>query len=121
MFNSKTNKRVALGSLASIALMGAGFGLTAEAQPAGNQQNAAQTLAACIQGSKSADILLVFDQTGSLVGRGDQKTPTDPDAMRVKAAKAFAHEMARYAEDNSAKIKVKLAGFDEQYHAYGGW
>ena len=120
---SKTNykKVLATAALASTAAMASSIGTFANAQSPATEQNAAQNLAACIQGSKSADILLVIDETGSLVGKGTDGTATDPDGKRVAAAKNFAREMARYADDNKAAINVKLAGFDQEYRAHGGW
>lgn len=121
MSKATYKKVLASAALALTAVMASSIGTFANAQSPSAQQNAAQNLAACIQGSKSADILLVIDETGSLVGKGTDGTATDPEGKRVVAAKNFAREMARYADDNQAAINVKLAGFDQEYRAHGGW
>lgn len=121
---SKTfyKKAFATGVLASTAIVSSSLGTFANAQEnPDTNQNAAQRLAACIQGSKSADILLVIDETGSLVGKGSNPQATDAEGKRVDAAMNFAREMARYADDNKAAINIKLGGFADDYLPHGGW
>lgn len=76
--------------------------------------------AGCIAGSKSGDILLVMDESGSLVGTGTDAA-TDPDAKRVDAAQSFVQKMAEYAEVTDSDINVRLAGFGGGYNAATGW
>ncbi|MDN6676192.1 vWA domain-containing protein [Corynebacterium variabile] len=81
-------------------------------------------LGSCIAATKTADILLILDQSASLKGF-DGKPPTDPDNIRVDATRDLVKQLGTHAEDLGADINVKLAGFGEGYHNstgdYGDW
>ena len=78
----------------------------------------------CIASEKSADLLLVLDQSASLVGYEGSK-PTDADFFRVDATSDIVKQLASLGEDNGADINVKLAGFGSEYYSdpaeYGDW
>ncbi|WP_130840543.1 vWA domain-containing protein [Corynebacterium neomassiliense] len=80
-------------------------------------------LGACLVGSRSADILLIMDESASL--KGFNAEPTDKDNLRVDAAKDLVRQLSRHADDLDAQINVKLAGFGDGYRSgadsYGGW
>ncbi|WP_275440785.1 vWA domain-containing protein [Corynebacterium freneyi] len=86
----------------------------------GGGDRALSEFAGCIAGSKSGDILLVMDESGSLAGT-DTITATDPDAKRVDAAQAFVKKMADYADATGSDINVRLAGFGGDYNAATDW
>lgn len=77
-------------------------------------QSALRDFAGCIAGASAASVLIVMDESASLVGFGDEEA-TDPEALRVAAAKDFAGRMARYAERSGAEVDVALAGFADGY------
>lgn len=103
--------------IAALALTAGATGAVAQEQ----DENAAfGDFAGCIAGSKSGDILLVMDESGSLVGSGTDAA-TDPDAKRVEAAQAFVSRMAEYAEVTESDINIRLAGFGGTYNAATDW
>lgn len=86
-----------------------------ERAAAGDQGHAAvRDFAGCIAGAGAASVLIVMDESASLVGFGDEPA-TDPEALRVAAARDFAGRMARYAQRSGAEIDVALAGFADGY------
>ncbi|AGP29784.1 vWA domain-containing protein [Corynebacterium terpenotabidum] len=110
--------------LAGAALLGAS---PAAAQTTGiseDGQNNINALGSCIAATKSANILLILDQSASLKGF-DDKTATDPDNVRVDATRDLVQQLSTHATDLGADINVKLAGFGEGYHNatgdYGDW
>ncbi|CUU66615.1 vWA domain-containing protein [Corynebacterium variabile] len=133
--NRATRLAAALGSgalLAGAALVGAPAALAQDAPqdtPQGtgispDGQESINELGSCIAATKSADILLILDQSASLKGF-DGKPPTDPDNIRVDATRDLVKQLGTHAEDLGANINVKLAGFGEGYHNatgdYGDW
>ncbi|RAV33069.1 VWA domain-containing protein [Corynebacterium heidelbergense] len=85
--------------------------------------------ASCIANDKHAQVLLVMDESASLKGMqgpdGKDTPPTDPNNVRVAAAKDFVQQLGRSGQDFGADIEVKLAGFGEGYRSapgdYGEW
>ncbi|WP_417288078.1 vWA domain-containing protein [Corynebacterium variabile] len=85
----------------------------------------------CIDASKSANVLLILDQSASLQGfdpntkEFDASLATDPDKFRVEMARDITHQFQQLATDHDADINVKLAGFGEEYYdsqgEYGDW
>ncbi|AIT62205.1 vWA domain-containing protein [Corynebacterium doosanense] len=101
---------------------GSAFGVPqAQAQlpaPPPSENNALNDFAGCMAGEKTADVLLVLDQSGSL-------KESDPDGLRVGAAQDFVGELARYGENAGVDIRVRTAGFGTSYYGdeagYGSW
>lgn len=107
------------------------FGLPAATAQPGGETGLSQTgqdniadLGSCIAATKSADILLIIDQSESLKGFGGEP-PTDPRNVRVDATRDLVNQLGIHAGDLNADINVKLAGFGDGYHNntsdYGGW
>ncbi len=85
------------------------------ATPAGATDNAAvDRFGACLAGQKAGDLLILFDESGSL-------TDSDPAAARVKAAQYLADTLARYADRTNAKLDVGIAGFSTEYTMRKDW
>lgn len=94
--------------------------------PAEARENQALAeFAGCMAGAGGANLLIVMDQSGSLVEDIGDNPATDPEHRRVDAAQDFVSELARYGEEAGADIRVRTAGFGETYYAdeseYGGW
>ncbi|MBV7294585.1 VWA domain-containing protein [Corynebacterium sp. TAE3-ERU12] len=113
----RTARRV-LALAATGVLVGAITAGGASAQPAPN--DAPEAFAGCIAGAHAADILIVMDESESLVGFAGEQA-TDPSAVRVKAATDFAHHMAAHAAATGADISVAIAGFADDYRTHSGW
>ncbi|QDZ43198.1 vWA domain-containing protein [Corynebacterium sp. sy039] len=97
-----------------------------QAQPAEQQESSAMSdFAACMAGSQRGDLLIVMDQSASLVDEFDGIPATDPKALRVDAASDFVKELARYGQETGVDIRVRTAGFGEGYYNdepnYGSW
>lgn len=123
-----TVSAVGAAALLSTATM---FGLPAATAQPGGETGLSQTgqdniadLGSCIAATKSADILLIIDQSESLKGF-DGEPPTDPRNVRVDATRDLVNQLGIHAGDLNADINVKLAGFGDGYHNdtsdYGGW
>ena len=122
-----TGSAALLGGIASVGLPVAGAQPDSVLSPDG--QAHINDLGACIAGSKSANILLIMDESASLRGPNADEDftsgPTDPDDIRVAAARDLVQQLSRHADDLDADINVKLAGFGEGYNSdpkiYGDW
>lgn len=68
----------------------------------------------CLASEKSGDLLLLFDESGSL-------TQTDPKAARVQAARYLLQTLGRYADRVQADLSVSVAGFAETYATEHDW
>lgn len=97
----------------------------APAPEQGQENQALAEFAGCMAGAGGAHLLIVMDQSGSLVEDIGDNPATDPEHRRVDAAQDFVSELARYGEETGADIRVRTAGFGEAYYAdeaeYGGW
>ena len=96
--------------LGTIALIMAGP-LESRAEPA---TKAVDRFAACVASSGQADVLILMDESGSLVS-------TDRRNTRLVATKFFLNRLASLADDGSMSIDVRLAGFANDYDPLGGW
>lgn len=120
-------RRTAAGALATalLGLSGAGASLSAWAQPSSDSPDAVADFTACMAGSGRADVLVVMDQSGSLVDSYGGLPAMDPQHRRVDAAQDFVTELARFGEDTQTDIRVRTAGFGAAYYAdpenYGSW
>ena len=119
MTNHRSTMKRVVGAMgvAALALASSATGAYAQ-EAAGN--DAFNDFAGCIAGSTGADILLVMDESGSLVGTGSEPA-SDPDAKRVDAAKSFVQKMAEYAEITDKTIDVRLAGFGAGFNGATEW
>lgn len=111
--------------LAGSSLLGAGTATAQDDGPvSGTGQSNIDSFGACIAADKSANVLLILDQSASLKGfEGDPAT--DPDNVRVDATRDLVKQFQQLAADSSSTINVKLAGFGQGYHNspndYGDW
>lgn len=118
---------IAAGTLALIgpALWSPAVVSSQESPATATEPNALSDFAACMAGSGTADLLVVMDQSGSLVQEVGDNPATDPEHLRVDAAQDFTTELARYGEESGVDIRVRTAGFGAGFHAdeaeYGGW
>lgn len=109
-----------LAAAGTLLILGAGaaFGIPEAQAQAPAENNALNDFAGCMAGEKTADVLLVLDQSGSL-------KESDPDGLRVGAAQDFVGELARYGDDAGVDIRVRAAGFGTSYYGeesgYGSW
>ena len=121
---------VAAASLAALGGMGVGV-----AQPAAPNEALPQ-LGACMAERGALDVLILMDETGSLVGEFNESTGsidtsvpgTDDDHNRIPAAQSFVDELVARQADTGADVRVRVAGFGQDYHSgatdpanYGPW
>ena len=121
---------VAAASLAALGGMGVGV-----AQPTAPNEALPQ-LGACMAERGALDVLILMDETGSLVGEFNESTGsidtsvpgTDDDHNRIPAAQSFVDELVARQADTGADVRVRVAGFGQDYHSgatdpanYGPW
>lgn len=70
----------------------------------------------CAKTNKSANVLLLIDQSSSLSGDGG----SDPDNVRRQAATDFVGQLASYASKNNIDVSVMASGFHGNYTP-GSW
>ena len=70
----------------------------------------------CAKTNKSANVLLLIDQSSSLSGDGG----SDPDNVRRQAATDFVGQPASYASKNNIDVSVMASGFHGNYTP-GSW
>ncbi|MBG6122891.1 vWA domain-containing protein [Corynebacterium aquatimens] len=90
-------------------------------------QKGLQDLGACVSRNEQLDVMLLMDETGSLVPKDGEWKGTDPEHNRVPAAQTFVESLAERQEDTGTKVRVRVTGFGETYksgttdQAYGDW
>ncbi|MGV0393918.1 vWA domain-containing protein [Corynebacterium riegelii] len=114
------------------ALTGMGVGLSQPAPP----NEALPQLGACMAERGALDVVILMDETGSLVGEFNEATGsidtsvpgTDDDHNRIPAAQSFVDELVARQADTGADVRVRVAGFGQEYHSgatdpanYGPW
>ncbi len=114
------------------ALTGMGVGLSQPAAP----NEALPQLGACMAERGALDVVILMDETGSLVGEFNEATGsidtsvpgTDDDHNRIPAAQSFVDELVARQADTGADVRVRVAGFGQEYHSgatdsanYGPW
>lgn len=115
-----------------VALGGMGVGVGKPDAP----NEALPQLGACMAERGALDVVILMDETGSLVGEYDSNTQsideslpgTDDDHNRVPAAQSFVDELVTRQADTGADVRVRVAGFGQEYHSgatdpanYGPW
>lgn len=116
---------------ASLAVLTTAMPAVAQA-PAPN--DSLQKLGACMAERGALDVVILMDETGSLVGefadgRVDESLPgSDDDHNRIPAAQSFVDELVDRHIDTGVDIRVRVAGFGQEYHSgatdpanYGEW
>ncbi|HJG44256.1 vWA domain-containing protein [Corynebacterium phoceense] len=97
----------------------------ASAQAPDQAPHGMSEFAACMAGSGSADLLVIMDQSASLVDSFNNQPATDPEHLRIEAASDFVRELSRWAGDYDVDLRVRTAGFGEGFYSddteYGGW
>jgi len=68
----------------------------------------------CLAGGGTGDIVLLFDESGSLQA-------TDPKNDRVTAGRYLVRQLTSFAENSGASINVKVATFASDYSSIGEW
>jgi hypothetical protein len=106
--------------VAAVAL-GLGPVLLISTSPASAAGSAIDQLGACMAGGGKADVLLVLDTSASLKEGSHGHPATDPNDVRVKAARFFVDQLAATVKDTNAHVDVALAGFADKFTPYGGW
>ena len=114
------------------ALTGMGVGLSQPTPP----NEALPQLGACMAERGALDVVILMDETGSLVGEFNEATGsidtsvpgTDDDHNRIPAAQSFVDELVARQADTGADVRVRVAGFGQEYHSgatdsanYGPW
>ncbi|MDR1635664.1 MAG: VWA domain-containing protein [Bifidobacteriaceae bacterium] len=76
----------------------------------------------CLQGAGGrGDLLILMDESASLRGYTNF-TASDPDAVRVTAARLMLNQLAQTAETNNwSGLNVSVAGFSSDYEERLGW
>lgn len=129
--HSTLRRGVAAAAAASLAALSAWS--PAAAQPAG-PNDALPQLGACMAERGALDVVLLIDETGSLVGEfrdgkiDESVLGSDDDHNRIPAAQSFVDELVARQADTNVDIRVRVAGFGEQYKSgatdpanYGDW
>ena len=127
---------------AAAAMTAASFAVLTTAMPAVAQVEAQapapndslQQLGACMAERGALDVVMLIDETGSLVGefvdgRVDESLPgSDDEHNRIPAAQSFVDELVDRHTDTGVDIRVRVAGFGQEYHSgatdpanYGEW
>lgn len=108
---------------------------TGNAVQAEGGDNALGQLGACLANNDELDVLLLMDETNSLVNRWDDgkkiegEPGADPDHFRIPAAQSFAKILLQKSEDQNLTTNIKIAGFGHTYknelnnpgEGYKGW
>ena len=81
---------------------------------ADNKNSGASRYGACLAAQKSGELLLLFDESGSLQS-------SDPKAARVTAAKYLVQTLGKYADRVGADVDVAIAGFSDSYAVHQNW
>ena len=108
--------------LLALLVIGAGVAGAQPSAPARTQSAAAQTdpatspaitqLRSCLAERKHGDLVLMIDTSASLA-QGDENTPaSDPDAVRVDAAKLLLARLTEALAKSQIAMDVAVAGFD---------
>lgn len=84
----------------------------ADAQP--SQESAADKYVACLNGSKSGDVLVLVDTSASLQA-------SDAENARIRAAEYLLRRLAKSADDGQLELNVALAGFDNRFTPPAQW
>ena len=74
----------------------------------------ANRFGACVAAQKTGDLLLLFDESGSL-------QDTDPEGARVTAARYLLQTLGKFADRVNAKLEVASAGFADDYNPEHDW
>ena len=93
-----------------------------------------QQLGACMAERGALDVVVLMDETGSLVGefvddRVDESLPgSDDEHNRIPAAQSFVDELVDRHADTGVDIRVRVSGFGQEYRSgatdpanYGEW
>lgn len=91
-------------------------GLPAHAQPVATT-SAVADYGACLAGQKHGDLLLLLDESGSLA----PPSGSDPQAMRVPAAKRLLEKLAAWTAHTQVRLDVAIAGFGDSYSPRHDW
>lgn len=83
--------------------------VSAEEEP-----SAVERFSACVAGAGQGDVLVLFDESGSL-------KKSDPDAARVTAGRHLITSLADFADRAGADLQLRMAGFGTQFRPYGDW
>ena len=105
-----------LAAASAIALylgLGAGTG-AASAEPAPTGSSALESFGGCIAGGGTADVLLLVDESSSLIS-------SDAKFARVTAATYFVEQLAGFADNGGLKVNVQLSVFGDSYETLMPW
>ena len=133
--NCRCARRVAaVGSAAACILYVGAVGAAAQTPPAGAQTDSLTELGACVSSRGSLDVLLLMDETESLIHEVKDGTisPDRPGAdaahNRIPAARSFVEQLLERQQDQGFTTNIRIAGFGQNYNAtpenasiYGTW
>ncbi|HEX7827976.1 MAG TPA: VWA domain-containing protein, partial [Mycobacterium sp.] len=103
-----------IASVAALAAVLLLAGSSAPANAVGEKNSGANRFGACLASQKTGDLLLLFDESGSL-------QQTDPQAARVQAARYLLQTLGCYADRVNANLDVAVAGFSDTYKPELDW
>jgi hypothetical protein len=86
----------------------------ASAAPAQHTESAVGDFGSCLSGSRTGDLLLLIDESGSLHS-------TDKHAARVAAATYLVKQLATDADAGHLDLSVSVAAFADTYRQVQGW
>lgn len=84
--------------------------VSALAQPAPEDSQPLGEFGACVSAEKQGQLVLLLDQSGSLL-------ETDPQKQRLVASKYLLERLVDFSEKNQIKMQVQVAGFSDRYYA----
>lgn len=90
------------------------MGWTAPTASAESSTGGANRFGACVAAQKAGDLLLLFDESGSL-------KESDPGGARVDAARYLLRTLGNFADRVDAKLEVASAGFSDTYSPEHDW
>lgn len=102
---------LAVAALAGLLALVGGIGT---AHAIDEKNGGAQRFGACLASQKTGDLLLLFDESGSL-------QQTDPGHARLQAARYLLTTLGKYADRVSADLQVSAAGFSDTYRPGPDW
>lgn len=108
---------VGFGVVVGLVLLVAGAGSSAAASDAASPPppgSAVQTFTSCLNSSRPGDLLLLIDESHSLVD-------TDPGAARVTAARYLLSRLSTFADRTKFRLNVAVAGFSDAFDMASRW
>ena len=91
------------------------FGFAGVISPAAVNAEENYSFSACVQQKKSAHVILMMDESGSMYSGGEGGKGSDPKNLRIAGAEILLDRLQVVSDKFKSKINVQLAGFGDNY------